>query len=112
MTAKRFRECAFLVPFGALALSSGCASPVELTRSGFDRIRVDATTQAEVQDLIGKPDSELSGLWLYHRPDAHLEVMIDFDDQGLVTRKQWIDGLGNDWHDSEEGVGDVSTGGR
>jgi hypothetical protein len=85
-----------------LLLAGGCATTDKLSHGGFDRIRVDATTQDEVRALIGSPDNELGDLWLYHRPDDHLEVMIDFDEGGRVTRKQWIDGLGSQWQDSDD----------
>ena len=82
-----------------LAPLLGCAAPDRLSRDGFDRIRVHAATQEEVQELIGPPDSKLADMWLYHRPDDHVEVMLDFDDQGRVVRKQWIDGMSETWDD-------------
>jgi len=85
-----------------LLLAVGCAAPDKLTYGSFERIRVDAATRNDVRELIGSPDNELGELWLYHRPDAHLEVMIDFDEGGRVTRKQWIDGLGEQWQDSRD----------
>ena len=90
------------VSVAALALTTGCATPDKLTRGHFERVRVHAATQADVRELIGEPDNRLGDLWMYHRPDAHLEVMIDFDEQGRVARKQWIDAAGEQWDDSSD----------
>lgn len=86
---------------GAAAVLSGCAAPDRLNRANFTQIQQNASTQTDVESLIGKPDSKLADMWIYQRPDDHLTVMIDFDAQGRVTRKQWVDGIDGAWDDSK-----------
>jgi len=87
----------------AVVLLTGCETKDKLVHSNYDRIRLNATSQDEVKDLIGDPDNKLGDLWMYNRPDAHLTVMIDFDEKGQVTRKQWIDAMNDDpWTDSSD----------
>jgi hypothetical protein len=94
---------AFAVVAGLVGLIlTGCATKDRLTYDNFQQLRVHSATQADVVELIGEPDNRLGDMWMYHRPDAHLEVMIDFDEQGRVTRKQWVDGAGEHWHDSQD----------
>lgn len=88
-----------------LALFTGCATKDKLTYDNFAQVRVHAATQADVVELIGEPDSRLGDLWMYHRPNTHVEVLIDFDERGRVTRKQWVDGAGKHWHDSRDRAG-------
>jgi hypothetical protein len=86
----------------ALLVATGCASRDKLTEQNFRQIRVNASTETDVQDLIGEPNSKLPGLWMYQRPDKHLTAMVDFDESGKVVRVQWIDALGEKWEDSDE----------
>jgi len=82
--------------------AAGCAAPDRLAQANYDRIQQHASSHAEVAELIGEPDNKLGDMWLYERPDKHLTVMIDFDKSGRVERKQWIDGLGESWHDTKD----------
>lgn len=86
----------------ALVVAPGCSSRDKLTEQNFRQIRVNVSTETEVQNLIGEPSSKLPGLWMYQRPDKHLTAMVDFDDAGKVVRVQWIDALGEKWEDSDE----------
>ena len=86
---------------GAASVLSGCSSPDRLVRANYTQIQQNSSTQADVQTLIGKPNSKLADMWIYQRPDEHLTVMIDFDAGGRVTRKQWVDGVDGAWDDSE-----------
>lgn len=93
-----------LVLGGAVSVfgTAGCAAPDRLAHANYDRIQQHASSHAEVVELIGEPNNKLGEMWLYERPDKHLTVMIDFDQNGKVERKQWIDGLGESWHDSKD----------
>ncbi len=82
--------------------TAGCAAPDRLGHANYDRIQQHASPHVEVAALIGEPDNKLGEMWLYERPDKHLTVMIDFDKNGKVERKQWIDGLGESWHDTKD----------
>ena len=80
----------------------GCAAPDRLAHTNYDRIQKHGSSHGEVLELIGEPDNKLGDTWLYERPDKHLTVMIDFDKDGKVERKQWIDGLGESWEDTKD----------
>ena len=60
------------------------------------------STQADVREALGEPDQVLADLWLYERPDKHLVVKLEFDDQGRLQRKEWIDAAGETWEDSSD----------
>ncbi len=91
--------CGFLS--SAVVFTAGCASPDRLTHDNFRQIKVKSSTEDDVRGLIGEPSHKLIGLWTYQRPDKHLSAMVDFDDEGRVSRVQWIDALGEVWEDSD-----------
>jgi hypothetical protein len=94
---------AFFLPtaFSTL-LAVGCAPKDCVTYDNYTKIRATMHTAADVEAILGEPDSKLPDLWIYQRPDAHLTVMIDFDEKGKVSRTQWIDALGETWHDTTD----------
>lgn len=96
------RITGLMLACASLLAASACASRDKLTEQNFRQIRLSASTEDDVKNLIGEPTSKLPGLWMYQRPDKHLTAMVDFDDQGKVTRVQWIDALGEKWEDSDE----------
>jgi|CXWL01.1.fsa_nt_gi hypothetical protein len=99
---KRMNFFHVAVAASVLAVLSGCASPDRLVKANYTQIQQNSSTQADVETLIGKPSSKLADMWIYQRPDDHLTVMIDFDAQGRVTRKQWVDGIDGAWDDTRE----------
>ncbi len=93
------------VTFVSLLLTLGVFFLVgcdQLTREHYEMITVNVDKEFDVDKMIGEPDSKISGLWLYEREDKHLVVKIEFDDDGVVTRKEWIDAMGGTWDDSQE----------
>ncbi len=80
--------------------ATGCNDPLQY--ENFSHIRQNATMQWEVEKLIGDPDQKLDNQWLYERPEKHLTALVDFDSDGTVTRKQWIDADSGVWEDSQE----------
>ena len=97
------KECRCLMiglALGTASVLSGCASPDRLVKANYTQIQQNSSTQADVETLIGKPESKLADMWIYQRPDDHLTVLIDFDAQGRVTRKQWVDGIDGAWDDT------------
>lgn len=92
------------VPF-AFALVLGCDP---LTRTHYDIIVVDVANEMDVQHSIGDPTYRRPNEWHYERPDQHLNVIVDFNSEGIVTRKQWIDAKSGDWADTKE-KGDTSS---
>ena len=83
----------------SLSLFTGCAD--RLTYENYSRIQVQRSDKAEVRYLIGRPDHQFLGnKWEYNRPGKVLHVYIDFDADGIVERKQWIDA--QRWSDTGE----------
>lgn len=92
-----------VVALVGIALSSpGCSSPDCVTRANYTQIQQNVHSHADVEAILGEPDSKLADMWIYQRPDDHLTVMIDFDADGRVTRKQWVDGVQGAWDDTNE----------
>jgi hypothetical protein len=83
---------------GLAGLLGGCD---KLKRERFEMIRVQVDAKGDVEKLIGPPDYKLPAQWHYERDDQHLIVRVDFDDNGVVTRKQWIDAMAARWDDSQ-----------
>ena len=93
------------------ALFAGCRQD-PLAYENFRQIQQNHSTQADVLTMLGDPEEEFEGHWLYERPNKHLIVLIEFDEDGLVSRKQWIDAEDKFWDDSEEvrdSIGGAST---
>jgi hypothetical protein len=91
-----------LVVCGFFVFVPGCKAPDKLLHGNFTQIKPQTTTENGVVALIGEPDTRFPGYWLYQRPDQHLTVLVEFDEKGQVTRKQWIDAMGHQWDDSED----------
>jgi hypothetical protein len=87
-----------------LGLLTGCAD--KLTRSHYDMIVVDTSTKIDVEKTIGEPTYRLGDQWHYERVDKPLNVFIHFNDQDVVSRKQWI--TAEEWDDTEEPPADRS----
>jgi hypothetical protein len=60
----------------------GCASSErQVSYVGFEQIRTQQTSRAEVVELFGEPDQKMGdGWWMYRRPEEHIHVIIEFDD--------------------------------
>jgi len=80
----------------------GCATPDKLTFENYSRLHERASSESEVEAAIGEPSSRLGSLWHYERPDKHLNVMIEFDNDGKIARKQWVDAMAPVWDDSSD----------
>lgn len=80
----------------------GCAQPDRVGRENYSQVRTGVHTADDVAAILGEPDSKLADMWIYQRPDRHLNVIIEFDAKGRVARTQWVDALGETWEDSDE----------
>lgn len=83
----------------------GCATADhQIQYENFSRIQPHVTTRAEVVSLLGEPDHRMGDdWWMYRRPEEHLHAIVEFDENGHVSRKQWIDAEGNEvWEDSTD----------
>ena len=94
---KPIRISAILPILVSACLSAGCDP---LTRNRFDMIVIDVSTKDDVRRTIGDPSDGLGPQWIYSRPDRHLTVMINFNPQHVVNRKQWVDASNNEWVDT------------
>ena len=107
MQGFRFRWFPVVTAVGLAGLLAGCQD--RLVYQNFSQIHENASTQAEVARVIGEPSQKLENQWLYERPDKHLTALVDFDETGRVTRKQWIDAMSGVWEDSEPKPADRSS---
>ena len=81
----------------------GCAQKQDrLAYDNFTQIKTKVHSREDVEAILGEPDHRLDDRFLYERPDKHLHVFVEFDDKGRVTRTQWIDGMGETWHDTDD----------
>lgn len=90
----------------ALVALTGCD---KLTRNHFELIQQGVDDKEDVERTLGRPDHVMGQAWHYERVDQHLNVQIDFDEQGVVSRKQWIDANTGDWIDTAPPPADQST---
>ena len=99
----RSSEHALLIlGFAALFLSACKSTPDKFVHRNFSLIRQQHSTQADVIALIGEPSHQLGDLWMYERPEKHLFAKIEFDENGQVVEKEWIDGVQGVWEDSDD----------
>ncbi len=97
--ARRHLLAASVVALGAVS----CQAPKDrLLHANYLRVEPGVSTRADVRELLGEPDSQLGDLWLFNRPNKHLLVQVEFDDDGRVTRRQWIDARVEVWEDSQD----------
>lgn len=98
---KKLTVLSSMVLLSVVVVQSGCSSPDCVSRANYSQIQQNVHTHADVEAILGEPDSKLADMWIYQRPDDHLTVLIDFDPSGRVTRKQWVDGVQGAWDDTE-----------
>ncbi len=87
--------------FAVLTLGTfaGCAENL-LTRERYDLIREGSSTKDEVKAALGEKYLIDRGKeWEYDNESEHLSVWFEFDERGVVKRKQWFSGDGIE-HDS------------
>ena len=95
------RFAVVMLALAGVVLVAGCAKD-KLTHDNFMLVRQDVSTQADVSDLIGEPQERIDNRWLYERHKKGLIVLVEFDRQGKVERKQWINADTAEWYDSSE----------
>ena len=71
----------------AAAALAGCD---KVTRARFNMIREGVSDKQEVRMTLGEPDAAFEDQWHWYRHKRHAFVVIDFDEQGIVTRKRWL----------------------
>ena len=73
----------------------GCS---KVTRQNYDMLKVGASTKLEVESSLGKTyTARGDDQWEYEEENRDLSVMIQFDQAGKVSRKEWIDAKHNVW---------------
>ena len=83
-------------------LAAGCASKPRPTFEGYSAFTPRATTQAEVVAAFGNPDQVMDNQWYYSGVHREQTCIIEFDSNGYLARKQWMDAANHRWHDSQE----------
>ena len=101
MIRKPFTAIAGLLCSGMILVCTGCQKD-RLCYENFAQIRQNVSNCHDVAGCIGEPTDRLGDQWIYQRPSQHLYVIIDFDEQGTVTRKQWVSGGAHVWEDTGE----------
>jgi len=96
------RTVFWLGGFVAMSLGSCVQNRDKLAYDNFTQIRTQVHSRDDVIVILGEPDHRLDDRFMYERPDKHLHVFVEFDEKGRVTRTQWIDGLGEIWHDTDD----------
>ena len=91
-----------LLGVAALFLGACQSTPDKFVHRNFSLIRPQHSTQVDVIALIGEPSHQLGDLWMYERPEKHLFAKIEFDENGNVVEKDWIDGVKGEWEDSND----------
>ncbi len=99
LRCQRMSGCLLLA---ATVLVSGCADKDKLVYENYTHIRAHSSTLDEVELVLGEPTNKLDDRWIYERPNKHLIVIVEFDKTHRVTRTQWIDALGESWHDTKD----------
>ena len=97
-TPRRCKLANLALTVAVMLVAAGCET---LTRSRFEMISVNASTRDDVRQTLGPPSHELGERWQFERPERHLNVLIDFNENGVVTRKQWIDANTGEWTDTK-----------
>jgi len=100
----RNRERGLLAVLAATAGLMALTGCDKLTRKHFDMLQVGSSDRMEVEKTIG--DDRHPGfddLWHYERIDKHMNVLIHFDDKGVVSRKEWHDMVNSIHVDTGEG---------
>jgi len=103
MTRLSVKRIASFLALAVVVMVGGCATtPDRVMHRNYTQIRENASSRTDVGALLGTPEHTIGDTWMYTRPEQHLTVIIDFDANGLVLRKQWVDGEKGTWEDSED----------
>ncbi len=87
---------------GGMFVGACASTPDQVMHRNYTQIHENASTRAEVGSLLGSPEHRIGDQWMYTRPEQHLTVIVDFDANGKVIRKQWVDGKTGSWEDSHD----------
>lgn len=94
------RICAAVMVPALVIFLAGCET--KLTRQNYNMIMVGKSTRLEVENTLGDKHRIDRGARLeYEDMDRHLTVYVDFDEQSIVRRKQWVDAASGEWHDTK-----------
>jgi len=105
-----FRKSAFLcLAVWGMAMSSGCAEN-KMTRRNWEMIKEGTSGKDEVRLTLGDKYTALGNQWEYEDEDKHLHATIHFDDHGVVTKKEWMDGKSGEWTGAAPGINEESQG--
>lgn len=84
-----------------IVLIAGCAEN-KVTRDNYDTIVEGSSTQDEVRLTMGEKHLiKRDDHWEYDVSDKHLAVYFFFDQNGVVRKKEWVDGRTGEWSSSD-----------
>lgn len=87
-----------------LGLGTGCHTGLQYER--YRQIRENESTAADVSRLLGEPSATHGLHWMYECGEQDgVSVFVDFDPDGRVCRKQWVDLTRHYWVDSSTAGG-------
>jgi outer membrane protein assembly factor BamE (lipoprotein component of BamABCDE complex) len=90
------RRAAWCVAVFGVGVLAGCAEN-KMTRQNWEMVKEGTSTKDEVRLTLGDKYTALGNQWEYEDEDKHLHATIHFDDKGVVTRKEWMDGKSGEW---------------
>ncbi len=96
------RRFAIASVFGAFAVCFGGCAKDMVTVEHFNLIHLGTSTRTDVRATLGEEYEDRGEHWEYERMDRHLTVFFYFDDDGTVTKKDWIDAKAGAWDSSDE----------
>jgi hypothetical protein len=68
-----------------------------MTRQNWELIREGTSDKEEVRLTLGDNYTALGNQWEYDDESKHLHATIHFNDKGIVTKKEWMDGKTGEW---------------
>ncbi len=97
---------------GMLLLSmaaAGCAE--KLTYERFGMLSRGTSDKVDAEMTLGAPNTKLPDQWIWERPNKGLTAWIEFDADGRITSKRWVDAERNqiEIDDPDAGAADGSS---
>lgn len=80
----------------AVVVLTACES--KFNRHNFEMVRVGVDDQLDVREILGKPDSDMGGVWMYDDFNHRRSAQIVFGDDGRVLNKEWMDADSGEWN--------------
>ncbi len=93
---------------GAIMVA-GCAQN-KMTRQNWEMIKEGTSAKDEVRNTLGAPEIEMANQWEFEDEAKHVHATVHFDERGVVTRKEWMDGKNGEWSGAAPGINEERQG--